>query len=92
MCVCVVPNAHLLILEGCWSQNITAPNAILVNFANMKTTICYSAMYLPLGAATGPAAQSLLSAEFREKNRAFNNTRRGAVTIRPGAQVGVKEK
>lgn len=58
----------------------------------MKNTICYSAIYLPLGAATGPTAQSLLSAEFREKNRALNNTGGGADTIRPGTQVSVEEK
>lgn len=54
--------------------------------------MCYSVIYLPLGAATGPIAQSLLCAEFREKNRAFNNTGRGADTIRPGTQVHVKAK
>lgn len=58
----------------------------------MKHTMCYSSSDSPLGAATGPTAQSLLSAEFREKNRAFNNTGRGADTIWPGTQVGVKEK
>lgn len=56
-------------------------------FPVWKNTICYSAIYLPLGAATGPTAQSLLCAEFREKNRTFDNTGRGADTVRPGAQV-----
>jgi len=57
----------------------------------MKNTICDSATYLPLGAATGPTAQSLLGAEFREKNRAFNNTGRSADTVRPGTKVSGTE-
>lgn len=52
----------------------------------------YSYIYLPLGAATGPTAQGLLCAEFREKNRTFNNTGRGTDTLRPGTQVDVKKK
>lgn len=88
----MVPNTALLVLEWHEVQKVMIPKAVIVYFGNMKHTICYSAICLPLGAATGPTAQSLLSAEFREKNRAFNNFRRGADTIRPGTQVGFNEQ
>lgn len=46
---------------------------------------------MPLGAATGPAAQGLICAEFRETNRTFNNTGGGTDTLWSGTQVGVKK-
>lgn len=52
----------------------------------------YSTVYLPLGAATGPTAQGLICAEFRETNRTFDNTGGSTDTLRPGTQVGVKKK
>lgn len=68
------------------------PKATVVHFGNVNYKMSYSTICLPLGAATGPTAQSLLSAEFREKNRAFNNFGRGADTIRPGTKVGVNKE
>lgn len=51
------------------------------------TRNCYNNLYLPLGVATGPTAQSLLCTELGEKDRANNNTGRGTDTIWPGTQV-----
>lgn len=81
--------SHLTFFRAALNPNVTDSKSCCRLFGQCK--VCYSAVCLPLGAATGSTAQSLLSAEFREKNRALNNFRRAADSVRPSSQVGVVE-